>query len=112
MKLWLQGNNIGTYSRHNKGKSVVAERFIRTLKNNIYRHMISISKNGYIEKVDDIVNEYNNTYSTIKTKPVGVKPSIYIDVGGENNDKVPQFEADNNVRISKYKNCNLHSKLA
>ena len=49
------------YSIHNEEKSVVAERFIRTLKNKIYKCMTSISKNAYINKLDDIVNEYNNT---------------------------------------------------
>ena len=61
------------YSIHNEGKSVVAERFIRTLKNKIYKYMTSISKNVYIDKLDDIVDEYNNTYhKTIKMKPVDV----------------------------------------
>ena len=50
------------YSIHNEGKSVVAERFIRTLKNKIYKHMTSLSKIVYIDKLDDIVNEYNNKY--------------------------------------------------
>ena len=50
------------YSTHNEGKSVVAERFIRTLQNKIYKYMTSISKNVYIDKLDDIVNEYNNIY--------------------------------------------------
>ena len=61
MKSWLQDNDIVAYSTHNEGKSVVAERFITTLKNKIYKHMTSISKNVYIDKLDDIVNEYNNT---------------------------------------------------
>ena len=62
------------YSIHNEGKSVVAERFIRTLKTKIYKYMTSISKNVYIDKLDDIVNKYNNTYNrTIKMKPVDVK---------------------------------------
>ena len=62
------------YSIHNEGKSVVAERFIRTLKNKIYKYMTAISKNVYIDKLDDIVNEYNNTCrGTIKMKPVDVK---------------------------------------
>ena len=56
------------YSTHNEGKSVVAERFIRTLKNRIYKYMTSISKNVYIDKLDDIVNEYNNTYQNIFAK--------------------------------------------
>ena len=68
------------YSIHNEGKSVVAERFIRTLKTNIYKYMTAISKNVYINKLGDIVNEYNNTYHrTIKMKPAGVKDNTYID---------------------------------
>ena len=68
------------YSIHNEGKSVVAERFIRTLKTKIYKYMTSISKNVYINKLDNTVNEYNNTYhSTIKMKPVDVKDNTYID---------------------------------
>ena len=57
MKSWLQDNDIQIYSTHNEGKSVVAERFIRILKNKIYKYMTSISKNVYIDKLDDIVNE-------------------------------------------------------
>ena len=69
MKSRLQDIDIEMHSVHNKGKSVVAERFIRTLKNKIYKYMTSISKNVYIDKLTDIVNKYNNTYySTIKTK--------------------------------------------
>ena len=69
-KKWLKDNDIEMYSIHNEGKSVVAERFIRTLKNKIYKHMTSISKNGYIDKLDDIVNGCNNSYHrTIKMKP-------------------------------------------
>ena len=52
------------FSTHNEGKSVVAERFIRTIKNKIYKYMTSISKNVYIYKLDDKVDEYNNTYHT------------------------------------------------
>ena len=64
---------------HNEGKSVVAERFIKTLKNKIYKYMTSISKNLYIDKLDDIVNKYNNTYhGTVKMKPINVKSSKYI----------------------------------
>ena len=74
MKSWLQNNDIVMYSIHNERKSVVAERFIKTLKNKIYKYMTSISKNVYIDKLDDIVNEYNNTYHrTIKIKPTDVK---------------------------------------
>ena len=79
LKKWLKDNDIEMYSIHNEGKSVVAERFIRTLKNKIYKYMAAISKNVYIVELDDIVNEYNNTYHrTIKTKPVDVKGNTYI----------------------------------
>ena len=62
------------YSTRNEGKSIVAERFIRILKNKIYKYMTSISKNVYIDKLDDIVNEYNNTcHRTIKMKPIDIK---------------------------------------
>ena len=75
----IKDNGIQMYLIHNEGKSVVAERFIKTLKTKIYKHMTSISKNVYIDKLDDIVNEYNNTYHRkIKMKPVDVKNSIYI----------------------------------
>ena len=73
-------NDIEMYSTHNEGKSVVAERFIRTLKNKIYKHITSLSANVCIDKLDDIVNEYNNTYNrTIKMKPVDIKDDTYID---------------------------------
>ena len=73
MKTFLQNNNIKIYATHNEEKSVVAERFIRTFMNKIYNYMISISKNVYIDKLDEIVNKYNNTYHTItKIKPVDV----------------------------------------
>ena len=67
--------------------------------------MTSISKNGYIDELGDIVNKYNNTcHSTINMKPVDVKFSTYIDFGIENNDKDPKFKVGDHVRISKYKN--------
>ena len=63
-KKWLKNNDTEMYSTHNEEKSVIAERYIRTLKTKIYKYMTSISKNVYIDKLDDIVNEYNNTYET------------------------------------------------
>ena len=93
------------YSTNNEGKSVIAERFIRTLKNKIYKYMTSISKNVYIDKLDDIVKKYNNTYHTsIKIKHVDVKDNTYIDFKKEVNDKIPKFKVGDQVRISKYKN--------
>ena len=93
------------YSTHNEGKSVVAERFIKTLMNKIYKYMTSVSKNFYIDKLDDIVNEYNNTYHrTIKMKPIDVKDNTYINTGKEVNDNDTKFKVGDHVRISKYKN--------
>ena len=93
------------YSTHDEGKSVVAETFIRTIKNKIYKHMTSISKNVYIDKLDDIVNEYNNTkHRTTKMKPIDVKDNTYIDFGKEVNDNDPKFKFGDHVRIPKYKN--------
>ena len=62
MKSWLQDNDIEMYPTHNKGKYVVAEKLITTLKNKIYKYMTSVSKNVYTVKLDNIVNEYNNAY--------------------------------------------------
>ena len=69
-------NNIEMYSTYNEGKSVVAERFIRTLKNKIFKHMAAVSKNVYFDVLDNIVNKYNNTvYRSIKMKPIDITDS-------------------------------------
>ena len=74
---WLKDNDIEMYSTNNEEKSVIAERFIKTLKNKIYKYMTSMSKNVYIDKLDDIVKKYNNTHHTsIKMKPDDVKSVI------------------------------------
>ena len=92
------------HSTHNEGKSVVAEIFIRTLKNKVYKHMTSVSKYVYIDKLDDTVNEYNNTYHrTIKRKPIEVKDKTYVDSIKEFNDKNPKFKVGDPVRTLKYK---------
>ena len=93
------------YSPNNEGKFVIAERFIRTLKNKIYRYMTSLSKNVYIDTLDDILKKYNNTYHTsIKMKPVDVKDNTYIDFKKESNDENPKFKVGDNVKISMYNN--------
>ena len=105
LKKWLKDTDIEMYSIHNEGKSVVAERFIRTLKTKIYKYITLVSKNVHIDKLDDVVGEYNNTYHrTIKIKPVDVKDNTYIDFNKEVNDKDPKFKLDDHARISKYKN--------
>ena len=89
------------YSIHNEEKSIVVERFTRTWKTKIYKYMTSVSKNLHIDKFDDIVGEYNNTYHrTIKIKPVDVKDNTSIDFKKEVNDKDPKFKVGDHVRIS------------
>ena len=104
-KRWLSRNNIIMYSTYNEGKSVVAERFIRTLKNKLYKHMTATGKNLYYDVLDDIVNEYNNTkHNTIKMKPKDVgnnNKRVYID---EHKEKRSRFKVGDRVRISKFKN--------
>ena len=93
------------YLTHNEGKSVVAEKFIKTLKNKIYKHMTAIGKNVYFNDLDDIVKKYNNTvHSSIKMKPKDVTDIRYVEYSEDTNKKSPKFEVGDNVRISKYKN--------
>ena len=91
-KKWLSDNNIIMYSTYNEGKSVVAERFIRTLKNKLYKHMTATNKNVYYNVLDDVVSEYNNTkHSTIKMKSKDVKDGnkrVYIDEHNEKKCKI------------------------
>ena len=104
-KKWLSDNDIIMYSTYNEGKSVVAERFIRTLKSKLYKHMTAIGKNVYCDVLDDVVNKYNNTkHSTIKMKPIDVGDNnkrVYID---EHMKKSARFNVGDRVRISKFKN--------
>ena len=93
------------YSTFNEGKSVIAERFIRTLKNKIYKHMTAISKNVYYDVLDDIVNKYINiVHKTIKMKPIDVTDDSFAEYNEESNKKDPKFKVGDHVRISKYKN--------
>ena len=104
-KKWLKDNDISMYSTYNEGKSVVAERFIRTLKNKIYKYMTTISKNVYFDVLDDIVEKYNNTYhKTIKMKPADVKSDSFAEYNEESNEKDPIFKVGDHVRISKFRN--------
>ena len=92
-KKWLSDNNIIMYSTYNEGKSVVAERFIRKLKNKLYKHMTATGKNVYYDVLDDVVSKYNNTkHSTIKMKPIDVRNNnkrVYID---EHTEKRSRFK--------------------
>ena len=103
LKNFLKINNIEMYSTYNEGKSVVSERFIRTLKNKIFKHMRTTSKNVYFDVLDDIVNKYNNTvHRTIKTKPIDVTDDSHAEYNENFNKKDPKYKVGDNVRISKY----------
>ena len=79
-KDFLKINNIEMYSKYNERKSVVAERFIGILKTKIFKHMTTISKNVYVDVLNDIVNKYNNTvHKTIKMKPIDVMGDSYVE---------------------------------
>ena len=93
------------HSTYNKGKSVVAERFITTLKNKIFKHMAAVSKKVYFDVLDDIVNKYNNAvHRTIKIKPIDVTSGSPAEYNEDSNEKDPKFKVGDHVRISKYKN--------
>ena len=88
------------YSPHNEGKSVVAEIFIRTLKNKVYKHMTTVDKNVYFNVLDDIVDKYNNTYhGSIKMKPKDVTDDSFV-YNEESNKKDLKFKVGDNVRVS------------
>ena len=104
IKKWLEDNDIKMNSTYKEGKSVVAERFIRTLKNKIYKHMTATSKNVYFDVFDDIIDNYNNTYhANIKMKPIDVKSNSYTEYNVDCNEKDYKFKVGDHVRISKYK---------
>ena len=104
-KKFLKENDIEMYSTFNEGKSVVAERFIKTLKNDIYKHMTTNGENVYFNDLDDIVKKYNNTvHSSIKMKPKDVTDDSFVEYSEETNEKSPKFKVGDNVRVSEYKN--------
>ena len=104
-KSFLKENDIEMYSTFKEGKSVVAKRSIKTLKNKIYKHMTYIGKNVYIDVLDYIDKKYNNTvHNSIKMKPKDVTDIKYVEYSEETNKKDPKFKIGDNVRISKYEN--------
>ena len=93
------------YSTYNEVKSVVAERFNKTLKNNIFKHMAAVSKKIYFAVLDNIVEDYNKlSLRTIKMESIDVKPDSYAEWNVDSNEKDPKFEIGYHVRISIYKN--------
>ena len=100
---FLKIKNIEMYSTYNEGRSVVAERFIRTLKNKIFKHMTAIFKNVYFDVLDDIVDKYNNTvHRIIKMKPVDVTSDFYAEYNEDSNEKHPKFKV---VIVSGFQNA-------
>ena len=94
----LKINSIEMYSTYNEEKSAVAERFIRTLKNKIFKHMTAVSKNISFYVLNDIVNKYNNTvHRTIKMKPIDVTFDSYAEYNEDSNEKDSKFKVGDHV---------------
>ena len=94
----LKINSIEMYSTYNEGKSAVAERFIRTLKNKIFKHMTAVSKNISFYVLNDIVNKYNNTvHRTIKMKPIDITFDSYAEYNEDSNEKDSKFKVGDHV---------------
>ena len=103
-KEFLKINNIEMYTTHNEGKSIAAERFIKTLKNKIFKHMTAISKNVYFNVLHDIVNKYNSTiHRTIKMNLIDLTFNSYAEYNEGFNKKDHKFNVGDHVKISKYK---------
>ena len=102
-KKFLKINNTEMYSTYNERKSVVAERFIRTLKNKIFKHMTAVLKNVYFDVLDGIVNKYNN-HRSIKMKPTDITSDSYAEYNEDSNVTKAKFKVGDHVRIPKYKN--------
>ena len=104
-----------TCIQKNEEKPVYSERFVRTLKNKIFKHMAAILKNVYFDALDNIAKKYNNTvHRTIKMKPIDVTSGSYAEYNVDSNEKDPKLKVGHRVRISKYKNIfsqRIYSKL-
>ena len=99
-KKWLKDNEISMYSTNNEGKPVFAERFIKTLKNKIYKHMRAVGKNVYFDVLNNVVDKYNNTYHrTIKMNPIDVRDDSFAKYNEES-----KFKLGDHPRNSKYQN--------
>ena len=97
-------NKIEMYSTYNEGKSVIAEKFIRALKNKIFHHMTAVSKNVYFDVLDNILNKFNNTVCrTIKMKPIDVTFDSYAEYNENSNVIQPKFKVGYHDRTSKHK---------
>ena len=104
MSEWLENNNIFIFLTYNEGKSVITERFIKTLKAKIYKKTTANDSKTYLSYLNKMIDQYNNTYhhSTNK-KPINADYSALTEPN-ETNSKVPKFKVNDEVRIAKYKN--------
>ena len=101
----MKENNIEMYWTYNEGKSVVTERFIKTLKNKIFKHITAVSKNVYFDVLDDTVDNNNNTFHRIiEMKPIDVKSDCYAEYNVDSNEKDPKFKVDDHIRLLRKKN--------
>ena len=104
----LHDNDIKLYSTYNEKRTVVAERFIRTLNQDqtrIYNYVTALSKNAYIDTLDKTVDKYNETYhKTSGMKPADVKFGAHTNYSVKYNVKDPKFKVSDHLRISHYKN--------
>ena len=104
MQEWLKNNDISMYLTDNEGKSVMAERFIKTIKAKIYKKMTTNDSKSYLSYLNKLVDQYNNTYPhSINKKPINADYSA-LTKKIEGNPKAPKFEVNDRVRITKYKN--------
>ena len=104
MQEWLDNNDISIYSELNEVKSVIAERFIKTLKSKIYKKMTANYSKSYLHYLNKLVDQYNNTYHhSINKKPINDDYSASTE-NVESNPKAPKFKVNDRVRITKYKN--------
>ena len=111
-KIFLKINNIEMDSTYNEGKFVVAERFIRMLKNKIFKHVTAASKNVYFDVLDDIVHKYNKiVHRSIKMKPINATSDSYAEYNEDSSKEDPKFKVGDHVRISKYKKNLLKDTL-
>ena len=101
----MKENNIEMYWTYNEGKSVVTERFIKTLKNKIFKHITAVSRNVYFDVLDDTVDNNNNTFHRIiEMKPIDVKSDCYAEYNVDSNEKDPKFKVDDHIRLLRKKN--------
>ena len=104
MSEWLENNNIFIFLTYNEGKSVITERFIKTLKAKIYKKTTANDSKTYLSYLNKMIDQYNNTYHhSINKKPINADYSALTEPN-ETNSKVPKFKVNDEVRIAKYKN--------